>query len=89
MVVRQHYSMPNLLRTAAVMIARRTIALYLLALWLGLALLAGCRTLPPLESRSISTALVDTGATRLGKAIAPLVGAHRGTSGVYPSGEWP
>lgn len=45
--------------------------------------LAGCASLPSLEGRTVSTALTDTGSTRLGQAVAPLVAAHPGVSGVY------
>jgi putative cardiolipin synthase len=38
--------------------------------------------LPSLEGRSLSTALTDTGATRLGNAVSPLAEAHRGMSGI-------
>ena len=60
------------------------IAACFLALCTGVGLLAGCSSLPSLENRSISTALLDTGTTKLGKAISPLVDAHPGKSGVYP-----
>ena len=43
-----------------------------LALCLLTALVAGCASLPPLGNRSESTALRETGDTRLGRAIAPL-----------------
>ena len=45
--------------------------------------LAGCARLPALDSRSASTAFTDTGSTPLGLAVAPLVAAHPGKSGVY------
>ena len=35
-------------------------------------------------SRTVSTALTDTGTTRLGRAISPLAGAHPGVSGIFP-----
>ncbi len=40
--------------------------------------------MPSLANRTVSTALTDTGTTRLGRVIAPLAGAHPGVSGVYP-----
>jgi len=40
--------------------------------------------LPSLENRTRSAALVDTGASRLGRAISPLVDAHPGFSGIHP-----
>ncbi len=49
----------------------------------GAVLLAGCAGLPSLAGRTPSSALADTGATRLGRAVAPLVAAHPGVSGVY------
>ena len=45
--------------------------------------LTGCASLPSLAGRSASSALTDTGATHLGLAVAPLVAAHPGESGVY------
>jgi putative cardiolipin synthase len=47
----------------------------------------GCGDLPPLEDRNdrtSSTTLMETGATRLERAIAPRVAAHPGKSGIYP-----
>ncbi|ODU01411.1 MAG: hypothetical protein ABS89_07455 [Thiobacillus sp. SCN 63-1177] len=48
------------------------------------AAVAGCHTLPALDGRSSSTALADTHATQLGRAIAPQAAAHPDRSGVYP-----
>jgi putative cardiolipin synthase len=45
--------------------------------------LDGCARLPALDGRTPSSALTDTGSTRLGLAVAPLVAAHPGRSGVY------
>src|SRR5437016_5439445 len=59
-------------------------ALYMLALCLGAGLIGGCSTLPSLENRRSSTVLFDTGDTKLGRAISPMVDAHPGTSGIYP-----
>jgi putative cardiolipin synthase len=56
----------------------------MLALCLSASLLGACRTLPSLENRSTSTALLDTDTTQLGRAISPLVDAHPGRSGIYP-----
>jgi putative cardiolipin synthase len=51
---------------------------------LALALaLAGCAELPPLDGRIASSAFSDTADTPLGRAMAPLVAAHPGKSGVY------
>lgn len=50
---------------------------------LAAVLLAGCAGLPSLAGRSASTALTDTAGTPLGLAIAPLLAAHPGLSGVY------
>lgn len=66
------------------MSVRKGIALCILALLLSIGLIDGCSPLPSLENRSVSTALVDTGTTRLGRAISPRVGAHPGKSGIYP-----
>src|ERR1700730_1546120 len=63
---------------------RTVVAPYILALCLGAGLIEGCSTLPSLENRRPSTALFDTGDTRLGRAISPLVDAHPGVSGIYP-----
>src|SRR6266566_6940528 len=63
---------------------RTVVALYMLALCLGAGLIGGCSTLPSLENRRTSTALFDTGDTRLGRAISPMVDAHPGISGIYP-----
>jgi cardiolipin synthase C len=43
--------------------------------------------LPSLKSRSVSAAFSDTGMTRLGRAIAPLVETHPGLCGVYALAE--
>lgn len=55
-----------------------------IALLACVALLSSCNMLPTLDDRGASTALTDTGNTRLGKAIVPLVDAHPGLSAVYP-----
>jgi putative cardiolipin synthase len=64
--------------------ARRGAALCLFALGLGAVLLRARTTLPSLEDRPSSTALTDTDATRLGRAIAPRLVAHPGRSGIHP-----
>jgi putative cardiolipin synthase len=46
-------------------------------------LMAGCAALPSLEGRSETSALTDTAATRLGRAIVPRAAARPGESGVY------
>lgn len=61
----------------------RCSTVYLYALGLVLCLIAGCQPLPSLEHRASSTAELDTGVTRLGRAILPQVLAHPGKSGVY------
>jgi len=61
----------------------RGIALYIVVFSLGASLLSACSMLPSLEHRSTSRALLDTGTTRLGRAIAPLLNAHHGHSGIY------
>jgi cardiolipin synthase C len=60
------------------------VALSILTLCLGASLAGGCSTLPSLVNRTTSTALFNTGITKLGKAISPLVEAHPGKSGIYP-----
>jgi putative cardiolipin synthase len=54
---------------------------------LAIALQAGCSGLPSLAGRTASTALTDTASTPLGLAVAPLVAAHPGQSGVYALAE--
>src|SRR5262245_15041492 len=54
--------------------------------WLAavaLSLTAGCVSLPPLEGRTESTALVNTDETRLGRAIAARAAAHPGKTGIH------
>ena len=64
--------------------SHRRRALHAAALCLLVCLTAGCVGLPSQGQRTSSTVDLDTGDTRLGKAIGPLVRAHAGTSGVYP-----
>ena len=45
--------------------------------------LASCSALPVLPPRAASTALVDTGDTRLGKAVLPGTMAHPGLAGIH------
>ncbi len=47
------------------------------------ALVAGCASLPSLEGRTASSAFSDTGATRLGRSVAPGVAAHPGQTGIH------
>ena len=47
-------------------------------------ILAGCSSLPSQEGRAQTFALADAADTRLGKAVAPDVAAHRGKTGIYP-----
>ena len=42
-----------------------------------------CASLPPIEARKETHALVRTDDTRLGRAIAPLAAAHPGKSGIH------
>ncbi|MGH7825995.1 MAG: phospholipase D family protein [Candidatus Binatia bacterium] len=65
------------------MSVRRGAVLCILSLCLGAGLMGGCSTLPSLENRTTSTSLFDTGTTKLGKAISPLVNAHPEKSGIY------
>jgi len=46
--------------------------------------IAGCASLPRNVERPHSSTLTDTGSTRLGQALAPLVAANRGKTGAYP-----
>ena len=47
------------------------------------ALMAGCASLPPPEGRTATTALTDTAATRLGRAVAADVAANPGKTGIH------
>ena len=60
------------------------IVLCILLLGVGLFTIAKLTPLPSLEGRSISTALFNTGDTRLGQSIAPIAAAHPGLSGIHP-----
>jgi putative cardiolipin synthase len=66
------------------MSSRRRFALCVSALCVVVNVTAGCGGLPSLENRTASTVLADTRATRLGRAISPLVESHPGRSGIYP-----
>jgi cardiolipin synthase C len=48
------------------------------------ALLSACAHLPPLEGRSVSTAVSDTGNTRLGRGVEEFARGHPGLTGVMP-----
>ena len=50
-------------------------------------LVTGCVSLPSLEGRNETSALVDTQGTRLGLALAPLAAANPGKSGIYALAE--
>src|SRR4051812_26928217 len=55
-------------------------------LWIVVALaslFAGCASLPSIEGRGVSNAIVSTAGTRLGRAIATDVAAHPGKAGIY------
>jgi cardiolipin synthase C len=54
-----------------------------LAVCLGAGVAGGCSILPPVGNRTASTATIATGDTKLGQAIAPLIDAHPGKSGIY------
>ena len=57
----------------------------LLALVFGLAVaIGGCASLPRNIDRPQSTAYSDTSDTRLGRALAPLVKANAGKTGIHP-----
>lgn len=61
---------------------RKGIVLFLLGTGLAFVALALSNRLPSLENRTTSIAVTDTGATRLGKAVAPLLASHPGLSGI-------
>jgi putative cardiolipin synthase len=64
--------------------ARRPLAGHLPAIAvavLSAGLVQGCARLPDLEPRTPSMTLQATAGTRLGRAVAPLLAAHPGTSG--------
>ena len=50
----------------------------------ALAFLQGCTSLPSLADRTLSTRLLDTADSRLGRSITPVAQAHVGLSGVVP-----
>ncbi len=62
---------------------RNRLAVAGLLLVVGVLILDRCNSLPAIERRTSSTAMTDTGSTRLGKAAAPLLGAHPGLSGIH------
>jgi putative cardiolipin synthase len=47
-------------------------------------LIAGCASLPSLEGRTATSALVDTDDTRLGAALASRAAANPGKAGIHP-----
>ena len=61
-------------------IALRVVSLLLVAL-------AGCAGLPKDVERAPSSALTDTGGTRLGRALAPAVAANPGKTAIHPLNE--
>jgi putative cardiolipin synthase len=48
----------------------------------GLVVLGGCATLPPPADRVATTAVTETAGTRLGRALAPLIAANPGRTGI-------
>ena len=50
-------------------------------------LVTGCASLPSLEGRTETTALLDTQGTPLGRSLAPLAAANPGKSGIYALAE--
>jgi hypothetical protein len=64
--------------------AHRGIGFYILFFYLHAGLVGGCSTLPSLVNRPALTTIFNTGATRLGRSISPLVESHSGRSGIYP-----
>jgi putative cardiolipin synthase len=61
----------------------KCIVICVVAVGLILVVIARCSRLPSLEGRSTSAAMFDTGDTRLGTSVTPLLEAHPGLSGVY------
>jgi cardiolipin synthase C len=64
--------------------ARKRLLASLFTLVACFVVLDRCNRLPPLGNRTSSSAMTDTASTRLGKAVAPLVAAHPGVSGIHP-----
>lgn len=62
---------------------RKGIAVAIGGLCLTFLLLRSCSTLPSLDGRIASTALGDTAATRLDRAVAPLTSAHPNVAGIH------
>ncbi len=64
---------------------RTRAVLYALFIWIGTMALSGCTALPSLENRKASQALTadESGATTLGIAVARMVAAHPGKSGIH------
>ena len=50
-------------------------------------LITGCVSLPSLEGRTETSALLDTQGTRLGRSLAPLAAANPGKSGIHALAE--
>ena len=57
--------------------------LRLLAVMLALGAIAGCKALPPLDGRNLSSLDEDTAGTRLGRAVQPQLQRHPGLSGIH------
>ena len=64
--------------------ARKVIAGSIVAFAAGLAAVGWSNRLPSIANRPASTVITETNATRLGRALAPLLEAHPRVSGVYP-----
>ena len=64
--------------------SRKRLGVLAVVLLAGGVVLDRCNALPALGDRSVSHARADTGSTRLGKAVAPLLAVHPGVSGVHP-----
>lgn len=62
---------------------RKLLLMLPLVIIAGALTLASCTSLPVLEGRVASTAIVDTDDTRLGRAIAPAALAHPGLAGTH------
>lgn len=62
---------------------RKLLVMLPLVIIAGALALSSCTSLPALEGRVASVAVVDTDDTRLGRAIAPAAAAHPGLAGTH------
>jgi putative cardiolipin synthase len=64
--------------------ALKRLAIFFLIVCATIHVVGRCTSLPSLEGRNSSVALLDTNDTQLGQSLAPLVASHPGLSGIYP-----